>query len=99
MVTKAIFLRLKAKEGKEAELEEFLTGALPLAEDEPETTAWFAVKFDASTFAIFDAFPDDAGRQAHLNGKIAAALMENAPDLLADAPNIEQCDVMAAKLP
>ena len=99
MVTKAIFLRLKAKAGKEAELEEFLKSALPLAEDEPETTAWFAVKFDVSTFAIFDAFPDDAGRQAHLNGKIAAALMENAPDLLAEAPNIEQCDVMAAKLP
>ena len=99
MVTKAIFLRLKAKAGKEAELEEFLKSALPLAEDEPETIAWFAVKLDASTFAIFDAFPDDTGRQAHLNGKIAAALMENAPDLLAESPNIEQCDVLAAKLP
>ncbi|MBA3601506.1 MAG: antibiotic biosynthesis monooxygenase, partial [Acidobacteria bacterium] len=65
MVKTAIFVRLKAKAGKEAELEEFLKSALPLAEDEPETTVWFAVKFDASTFAIFDAFPGEAGRQAH----------------------------------
>jgi quinol monooxygenase YgiN len=99
MVKTAIFVRLKAKAGKEAELEEFLKSALPLAEDESETTVWFAVKFDASTFAIFDAFPGEAGRQAHLTGKIAAALMENAPELLAEAPNIEQCDVLAAKLP
>lgn len=99
MVKVAIFVKLKAKEGKEAELEAFLKSALPLAEDEPETTLWFAVKFDDSTFAIFDAFPGDAGRQAHLTGKIAAALMEHAPDLLAEPPNIEQCDVMAAKLP
>jgi len=99
MVKTAIFVRLKAKAGKEAELEEFLKSALPLAEDEPETTVWFAVKFDASTFAIFDAFPGEAGRQAHLTGKIAAALMKNAPELLAEAPNIEQCDVLAAKLP
>jgi len=98
MVKTAIFVRLKATAGKEAELEEFLKSALPLAEDEPETTAWFAVKFDASTFAIFDAFPDEAGRQAHLTGKIAAALVENAPELLAESPIIEQCDVLAAKL-
>ena len=99
MVKTAIFVRLKAKAGKEAELEEFLKSALPLAEDEPETTVWFAVKFDASTLAIFDAFPSEAGRQAHLTGKIAAALMEKASELLAEAPNIEQCDVLAAKLP
>ena len=98
MVKTAIFVRLKAKTGKEAELEEFLESALPLAEDEPETTVWFAVKLDASTFAIFDAFPSEAGRQAHLTGKIAAALMEKASVLLAEAPNIEQCDVLAAKL-
>ncbi|MDQ3062542.1 MAG: antibiotic biosynthesis monooxygenase [Acidobacteriota bacterium] len=98
MVKTAIFVRLKAKTGKEAELEEFLKSALPLAEDEPETTVWFAVKLDASTFAIFDAFPGEAGRQAHLTGKIAAALMEKASVLLAEAPNIEQCDVLAAKL-
>ena len=98
MVKAAIFVRLKAKAGKEAELEDFLKSALPLAEDEPETTVWFAVKSDASTFAIFDAFPGEAGRQAHLTGKIAAALMENATELLAETPNIEKCDVLAAKL-
>lgn len=98
MVKTGIFLRLEAKAGKEAELEEFLKSALPLAEAEPETTAWFAVKFDEKTFAIFDAFPNEDGRNAHLNGEIAAALMEKASELLATAPNIEKCDVMAAKL-
>lgn len=99
MVKTALFVRLEAKAGKEAEVEEFLKSALLLAEAEPDTTAWFAVKFDDSTFAIFDAFPNEAGRQSHLSGKIAAALMEKASELLANAPKIEKCDVMAAKLP
>ncbi len=99
MVKKALFLRLEAKDGKETELEEFLKSALPLAEAEPDTVAWFAVKFDEKTFAIFDAFPGEDGRQAHLNGKIAAVLMEKSSELLANAPNIEKCDVMESKLP
>jgi quinol monooxygenase YgiN len=65
----------------------------------PATTAWFAIKMGKSTFAIFDAFPDDSGRQAHLSGKVAAALMAKAPELLSRPPVIEKVDVLAAKLP
>jgi quinol monooxygenase YgiN len=71
---------------------------LPLANAEPETTVWFALKLGPTTFGIFDAFPDDAGRQAHLAGQIAAALMAKAPELLAQPPTIEPVDILAAKL-
>ena len=70
-----------------------------LAEAEPATTAWFALRLGPSTFGIFDAFPDEAGRQAHLSGQIAAALMAKAPELLAQPPAIEKVDLLAAKLP
>ena len=99
MVRVALWVMLHAKPGKEAALEEFLKGALPLAQDEPDTPAWFALKLGPSSFGIFDAFPSDAGRQAHLKGPIAAALMAKAPELLAKPPSIEQVDVLAAKLP
>lgn len=99
MVKVGLFVRLDAKPGKEAEVESFLRGGLPLAEAEPETTAWFALRLGPSTFGIFDAFPGDAGRQAHLAGPIAAALMAKASDLLSKAPVIEKVDVLAAKLP
>jgi len=66
--------------------------------EEPATTAWFAIRFNQSTFGIFDAFPDEAGRQAHLNGRVAAALMANASELLAEPPSIEKVDVLEAKL-
>jgi quinol monooxygenase YgiN len=92
-------VRLEARPGKERELEEFLKGALPLAIDEPATLAWFAVRFGPSTFAIFDVFESEKGRDAHLSGRIAAALMAKAGELLAAAPNIEKHDVLAAKLP
>ena len=98
MVKTGLFVRLEAKLGKEEEVAKFLSGALPLAEKEPATTAWFAMRFGPSTFGIFDAFPDDAGRQAHLSGPIAAALMEKASELLSEAPRIEKLDVLAAKL-
>ena len=98
-VSTALFVRLEAKPGKEAEVAEFLKGGLPLVEAEPATIAWFGVRLGPSTFAIFDAFPDEAGRQAHLNGKVAAALMEKAKDLLAEPPSIQKADVFAAKLP
>jgi quinol monooxygenase YgiN len=75
-----------------------LSGALPLAEKESATVAWFALQLGPSTFGIFDVFPDEAGRQAHLSGPIAAALMEKASDLLSRPPTIEQLDVLAAKL-
>ena len=99
MVTVALLVRLEAKPGKEAEVENFLNSGLALVEDEPETTAWFAIRMGPSTFGIFDAFPDDSGRQAHLSGKVAAALMANAAELLAQPPVIERVDVLAAKLP
>jgi quinol monooxygenase YgiN len=94
----AIWAYLQAKPGKEAELETFLKGALPLAEREPGTTSWFAIKINKSTFGIFDTFVDDSGRDAHLNGPIAKALMEKAGELLAKPPSIEKVDVVAAKL-
>ncbi len=99
MVQVGLFVRLQAKPGKEEELQSFLQGALPLAQEEAGTTAWFAIRFSPSVFGIFDAFPDEAGRQAHLGGRIAAALMAKVPDLLASPPNIEQVDVLASKLP
>ncbi len=99
MVTVALLVRLEAKPGKEAEVENFLNSGLALVEDEPETTAWFAIRMGPSTFGIFDAFPNESGRQAHLSGKVAAALMAKASELLAAAPVIEKVDVLAAKLP
>lgn len=99
MVRVALWVRLEAKPGKEAAVEAFLKSALPLANQEPATPVWFALKIGPSTFGIFDAFPDDAGRSAHLNGPIAAALMANAAELLSSAPSIEKVDVLAAKLP
>ncbi len=98
MVKVALLARLQAKPGKEAEVAQLLTSALPLANAESATTVWFALKLGPSTFGIFDAFADDAGRQAHLAGQIAAALMAKAPELLAQPPTIEPADVLAAKL-
>jgi len=99
MVTTALFVKLEAKPGKEKDVEEFLRGGLAVVMQEPATTAWFAIRLGPSTFGIFDAFPDEAGRQAHLSGKVAAALMAKAPDLLSQPPVIEKIDVLAAKLP
>jgi quinol monooxygenase YgiN len=99
MVTKALYVRLEAKPGKESEVETFLKGGLALVQDEPATTAWFGLRLSPSVFAIFDVFPDEKGREAHLSGKVAAALMAKAPELLAKAPVIEQIDVLADKLP
>jgi quinol monooxygenase YgiN len=99
MVKVSLFVRLVAKPGKETEVANFLAGALPLAEQEGTTPVWFALRFNASTFGIFDAFADDSGRSAHLAGPIAAALMARAGELLAEPPKIEHVDVLAAKLP
>ena len=99
MVRVALWVRLEAKPGKEAAVEAFLKSGLALANQEPATTAWFALKIGPSTFGIFDAFPDDSGRSAHLNGPIAAALMANASALLSSPPSIEKVDVLAAKMP
>lgn len=98
MVSVAILARIVAKPGKEEEVAAFLASALPLAENEPATTVWFAIRLSKSEFGIFDAFPDNAGRDAHLNGPIAAALMAKASELLAEPPQIRSVDVLAAKL-
>lgn len=99
MVRVALIVRLEAKPGKEKEVENFLLSGLPLVQAEPATTAWFGIRLGPSTFGIFDAFPDEAGRQAHLSGQVAAALMAKAGELLAKPPSIEKVDVLAAKLP
>lgn len=99
MVTVALFVRLEAKPGKEKDVEQFLRSGLPLVNEEPATTAWFGIRLGPSTFGIFDAFPDESGRQAHLSGKVAAALMAKAGDLFSKPPSIEKVDVLAAKLP
>jgi quinol monooxygenase YgiN len=99
MVSVALFVRLEAKPGKEAEVEALLKGGLAIVEEEPATIVWFGVRIGPSTFGIFDAFPDESGREAHLAGRVAAALMAKAPDLLAEPPVIEKMDVLAVKLP
>ena len=99
MTTKALFVRLDAKPGKEEAVASFLKEAVPAVESEPDTAAWFAIRMDSSTFGIFDAFPDESGRQAHLSGRVAAALMAKAPDLLSKPPTIDKVEVLADKLP
>ena len=98
MVKLAFYARLEAKPGKEKEVEQFLQSAVPLVEEEQGTITWYALRMGPSTFGIFDTFNDEAGRQAHLSGKVAAALMAKAPDLFAKAPEISKVDVLASKV-
>lgn len=95
----ALYVPLEAKPGKEKEVAEFLKSALPLVDAEPGTISWFAIQNGPSAFAIFDTFNDEAGRDAHLNGKVAAALMAKAGELLSKPPTIHQIDILARKLP
>ena len=97
MVKFALLARLEAKAGKEDTLENFLKSALPMAEDEQDTVSWYALRIDSSTFGIFDTFNDEAGREAHLTGKIAAALMQHADELLSKPPVIEKVELLAVK--
>lgn len=99
MVTRGLLVRLDVKHGKDAEVEEFLRSALPLVRAEPATTAWFAIRFGRGEYGIFDVFPDDAGRDAHLGGAVAAALMSRAGELFDQPPRIQKLDVLASKLP
>ena len=99
MVTVGLLVRVEARSGKEDDVAAFLREGLAVAQDEPATTAWFAIRLGASTFGIFDAFPDDSGWQAHLSGRLAAALMERASELFMQPPTVEPVDVLAAKLP
>jgi quinol monooxygenase YgiN len=99
MVNLGLFIRLEAKPGKEADVDNFLRECLFLVEEEPNTTAWFAIRMGPSTFGIFDAFMNEPGRQEHLSGNLATALAEKTNDLFATMPTIEKVDVLAAKLP
>jgi len=98
-VTVGLLVRLRAKPGKEADVEAFLRSGQAIVEGEPATTAWFAVKLAASEYGIFDVFPDDGGRRAHRSGDVAKALMAQADELFSQPPAIEQLDVLASKLP
>jgi quinol monooxygenase YgiN len=98
MVTVGLFARLEAKAGKAEELAAFLKQGLALSRKEASTPLWFALRLGPTTFAIFDAFPDEASRQAHLSGPIAAALMAHAPALLSSPPSIEPLTVLGAKI-
>ena len=99
MLKLSLFVRLEAKPGKENEVADFLQQGLQMANQEATTPLWFALRLGPTTFAIFDAFENEAGRQTHLNGPIAKALMENASRLLATPPVIERVEVLGAKLP
>ena len=96
MLSNGLFVRLEAAQGKEEDLAEFLRGGQSLVEQEPGTIVWYALRFGDSTFGIFDAFEDDAGRDAHLNGAVAQGLSDNA-ELFASPPSIEMVDVIASK--
>ena len=98
MLTLGFFVRLEAKPGKENEVAAFLKQGLEMANQEATTPLWFALRLSPSTFAVFDAFADESGRQTHLNGPIAKALMANAPNLLAAPPSIEKTEILGAKL-
>ena len=98
MITVDLFVRLQAKAGKEEELAAFLMQGLELANRETTTPVWFALRIGGGSFAIFDAFADESGRQAHLNGPIAASLIAQAPHLLAEPPAIQQLEIMGSKL-
>lgn len=99
MITKGLLVRLEVKPGIDEQVEKFLISALPLVQQEPATIAWFAIRFGRSEYGIFDVFPDDAGRDAHLSGAVAKALMEQAATLLTEPPKIQKIDVLAYKLP
>ena len=97
MITLALFARLEAKPGKEDEVENFLKAALAMANDEPATPIWFALRLSPRTFGVFDAFHDEAGRQGHLTGPIAQTLMARAPELFSQPPSIEPIEVLGLK--
>ncbi|MDX1878023.1 antibiotic biosynthesis monooxygenase [Mycolicibacterium sp. 141076] len=99
MIRVGLLVRVHAKPGKEAEAAQFLADAQAIVEQEPDTRAWFAVQFDASTFGIFDVFDDDAGRQTHLAGGVGTELAQRADELFTAPPAIENVDVLASKIP
>ena len=99
MLSLGMYVRLEAKPGKEEEVAAFLKQGAQMANQEATTLLWFSLRLGPSTFAIFDAFANESGRQTHLNGPIAKALMANAPNLLAATPSIEKYEILGTKLP
>ena len=99
MINRGLLVRFEAKPGMDLEVESFLKSARTMVRDEPATTAWFGIRFGRSEYGIFDVFPDDAGRAAHLDGPVAKALMQQTETLFVDKPKIEMLDVLAYKLP
>ena len=99
MTQHALYVQLEAKPGKEQEVATFLSGARSMVNEEPDTTAWFAIRMGPRTFGIFDAFANERGRDAHLQGKVAKELMSKAPQLFTKTPEIQRIDVLADKLP
>jgi quinol monooxygenase YgiN len=97
MVGVGLYVPLQAKPGKEADLEAFLEEGRALVDEEPETIDWYAIKLGGGHYAIVDFFNDEDGRQAHLSGKVAEALMAKADELLAVPPEINSVDVLAVK--
>jgi quinol monooxygenase YgiN len=97
--TVGLLVTMTAQPGKEPDVEKFLDSGLALVDEEPATTAWFAIRLGDGGYGIVDVFPDDAGRDAHLNGRVAAATMAQAADLFTGAPDIRKIDVLASKLP
>jgi len=99
MVTLSVFVHMKAKPGKEKEVEQFLKSGLAIVEQEPGTIAWFAIKTAPGIYGIFDVFENEAAREAHLTGRVAAALFAKTPDLFSEAPTVGKPEVLAAKVP
>jgi len=97
MATKAIWVMLKAKPGKEADVEAFLKQGAAMSLDEPKTVTWYGVKIAPGMYGVFDTFDDEAGRDAHVNGPIAKALMANAAELFSNDLKIEKMEILADK--
>ncbi len=97
MVKFALYGSLKAKPGKEAAVEAFLQQGAAMSRQETGTVTWYALKEGEGRYGIFDTFEAEEGREAHLNGEIAKALMANAEELLSEAPQIRKIAVLAEK--
>jgi len=98
-VKTGLLVILEAKPGKETEVENFLRNGLPIVLNEKQTITWYALRLGKSTFGIFDTFPNEEGRNAHLSGKVAEALMAKAPELFSSAPEIKKVEILTSKLP
>ena len=97
MAKQAIWVMLKAKAGKEAEVEAFLKQGATMTQNETQTVTWYGVKIAPGVYGVFDTFDDEEGRDAHLNGDIAKTLMAKAPELFENQLQIEKLEILASK--